>query len=82
MRFLCKLGLHKFSYREVHITEPLKEGQKFFKTSIIEQCKYCGESRITLKGTNKLTCIIIPTKYSPTNKELFNEDHFENRILN
>ena len=63
MRFLCRIGCHKFDKRVVHIDEPIKDGQKEILASIIECCE-CGAKRFAaFSGGSKPTSFYIPSQY-------------------
>lgn len=63
MRFLCKIGCHKFDSREIHVEEKLDD-KKVFLASVIERCR-CGTGRFAIFGSGtKPTSIIVPTKFS------------------
>lgn len=63
MKFLCKIGWHKYYKREVHVEAPLDSKTPVFQASIIERCK-CGAGRSFLfNGGIKPTTIHIPLQY-------------------
>jgi len=63
MRFLCKIGWHKFTRREIHVKEPLTPNQKVFKACIIERCS-CGDSRFAIGGETKDTSLHVPSQFN------------------
>jgi hypothetical protein len=65
-RLLCKLGIHNWTLRELHIVEPVQSRMVNIKMCVIDRCK-CGASRMAPSGGEKQTMIVLPTKYKPTN---------------
>lgn len=61
-RFLCKIGIHKWSTREVHLCEKIKDDSTYMLAAVIERC-ICGESRFAIGGGKKPTVYIVPDKY-------------------
>ena len=66
MNIMCRLGWHKWNYRELHLDEPLKLGAQSLKMVILERCD-CGASRIPPHGGPKLTGtgLYASTKFMP-----------------
>ena len=62
MNFLCKLGLHRWDTREVHVTEPATD-KWTIQAAIIERCA-CGESRVPPSGGPKTTRFFVHDKFS------------------
>lgn len=62
MRFRCKIGIHKFEFREIHLEEKLLN-KKQFLASVVERCQ-CGTARFAPFGSGpKQTKIIISEKF-------------------
>ena len=60
----CRLGWHKFYKREIHMLEPMFDGQKVAKMAVLERCE-CGESRFAWRGGSMPTSLHASTKYMP-----------------
>lgn len=58
-KILCLLGIHKYTSREVHITEP--HINLDVNAVIISQCDRCGERKVT--DWEKLTRWVVSEKY-------------------
>jgi len=59
----CKLGLHSYSLREIHVTEKFTNSthlQSGINTTIIESCE-CGKTK--LKEGIKKTVVVVPDKF-------------------
>jgi hypothetical protein len=61
-RILCKVGIHRYANREVHITKNI-DNTKHFESAILERCE-CGETRLAPHGWSMDTMIIVPMKYA------------------
>lgn len=59
MNILCWFGIHKYTTREIHITE--KHINIDVNACIMSRCDRCGEKRIV--DEVKLTRWVIPEKY-------------------
>ena len=65
-RLRCALGMHHYSLRELHATEPVERGKPVMLMAVIERCD-CGHARIAPYGGSKptKTGLCVPEKYMP-----------------
>jgi hypothetical protein len=64
MRFLCRIGIHKWDTREIHQAAPYdKSTGPYMMSAVIDRCK-CGTARIAIGGGDRLTCFVRPTKFN------------------
>ncbi|MEE9532751.1 MAG: hypothetical protein V3W52_17365 [Syntrophobacteria bacterium] len=64
MRFLCKLGIHKYTIREVHPAEPFLD-KDWYQAWALHRCEECSNTKEV--GSEMLTAIVASTKFLPEN---------------
>jgi hypothetical protein len=66
-RWLCAVGLHKYSSREIHAEEAVQRGRHEMLMSIVDRCG-CGAARIAPGGRIMMTRtgLFVPSKYMPS----------------